>query len=90
LTKEQVEKLPASEKNFVSVFGNRFLLQPPPTRFVNHSCEPNTFVKGFCDVALRDIAKGEEITANYLGEGTLNQNFVCKCGSKKCARRISS
>lgn len=53
-----------------------------PERFVNYSCEPNTLIKNFSDVASRDIKKGEEITTNYDDEDI--NAFECKCGSKKC------
>ncbi|HII39524.1 TPA: SET domain-containing protein [Candidatus Micrarchaeota archaeon] len=61
----------------------------PPGRFVNHSCSPNTHAKDFCDVANKDIAEGEEITADYreTSPGGLNE-FKCNCGSKRCGKRI--
>lgn len=58
------------------------------TRFMNHSCEPNT--GDFPDkdptmiVALRDIEKNEEITWNYLPFMNPFQEFPCNCGSKNC------
>jgi len=56
-------------------------------RFINHSCSPNTFMR--CTAtraevfALRDIAKGEELTLDYgrsHHEGTLR----CRCGAGNC------
>ena len=56
-------------------------------RFINHSCEPNTFMRRTKDraefYALRDIAKGEELTVDYEDshhEGTLR----CRCGAPRC------
>ena len=56
-------------------------------RFINHSCEPNTFMRRTKDraefYALRDIAKGEELTLDYEDshhEGRLR----CRCGAPRC------
>ena len=62
LSKEEAENLPEDEKKYVAFYGEKYVLQLPPARHVNHSCEANTFVKDFCDIAKRDIKKGEEIT----------------------------
>lgn len=66
LSSEEFRKLPASEKMFVPVRGGVIYLYSLPERYVNHSPDPNTFqdFTRHCDVALRDIKKGEEITTN--------------------------
>jgi SET domain-containing protein len=60
---------------------------PRGFRFINHSCEPNTFTR--CTAtraefyALRDIAPGEELTVDYEDshhEGKL----PCRCGAARC------
>ena len=56
----------------------------PPARFVNHSCDPNTFLHNFCGIAKRDIKKGEEITEDYSKENNPDFRLECKCGSKNC------
>lgn len=54
-------------------------------RYLNHSCEPNTLTLPGTEleVAVRDIAAGEELTDDY---GTLNlsEPMVCYCGSPSC------
>jgi len=74
------------------------------SRFINHSCEPNCEaemedVRGVTRVfihALREIAKGEELTYNYgltLDERytpTLKKQFACHCGSAKCTGTMLS
>jgi len=50
-------------------------------KYVNHSCEPNTMSTGYgFEIAIRDIAKGDQITDEY---GLLNiQNEIplaCRC-----------
>jgi uncharacterized protein len=56
-------------------------------RFINHSCAPNTFMRRTKEraefYALRDIAKGEELTVDYRPshhEGRL----ACRCGAPGC------
>jgi uncharacterized protein len=60
-------------------------------RFINHSCAPNTFFRctaGRAEVyALRDIARGEELTVDY-GESHHNGKLPCRCGAARCRGRI--
>ncbi|MFH1916364.1 MAG: SET domain-containing protein-lysine N-methyltransferase [Nanoarchaeota archaeon] len=85
LTKEEVNKLLPSQKKYVSFLkDNVFVLFKPPGKYVNHSCDSNTYVKEGCDVAVRMIRKGEEITADYVREKVPGLHLNCNCGSKKC------
>jgi uncharacterized protein len=60
-------------------------------RFINHSCEPNCWFKGkFKLVAMRDIAKGEQLTFDYSMSEDSNWLMDCKCGSKSCRGIIGS
>jgi hypothetical protein len=53
-------------------------------RFMNHHCGANTLSPGFAfDIALRDIAAGEEITTDY-GSLNLDEPFSCACASPRC------
>jgi SET domain-containing protein len=60
-------------------------------RFINHSCDPNTFIR--CTAAraefyaLRDIAAGEELTVDY-GESHHDGQLRCRCGAVNCRGRI--
>lgn len=64
---------------------------PRGFRFINHSCEPNTFFR--CTptraevYALRDIAAGEELTVDY-GESHHNGRLPCACGARSCRGNI--
>jgi len=57
------------------------------TRFVNHSCNPNTYIRihdGRIEFyALRDIAEGEELTCHY-GETHHQGNRPCTCNGTNC------
>jgi len=57
-------------------------------RFVNHSCNATCLSGGYqFEVAVRDIAAGEELTDDY---GTLNLDcaFDCACGLPQCRGRV--
>ena len=74
--------------------GGKVVLMQAPERHINHSCEPNSFVKtidGFRYVfALRSIAAGEEITYDYCINGYGDTQWECRCGSGHCRRLIHS
>lgn len=61
--------------------------------FINHSCEPNLWMKDERTlVARRDIAAGEELTADYaLWEADENyvSSWECRCGSSQCRRTVT-
>ena len=60
---------------------------PRGFRFINHSCDPNTYIRCTPEraefYALRAIARGEELTADY-GESHHNGKLPCRCGAAKC------
>lgn len=88
LSKEKVDKMSNKEKKYISLLDNKYVIMQEPERFVNHSCSANTTAKNFCDIAKRDISKGEEITANYTEELLPNTSMKCNCGSKNCIKTI--
>ncbi len=73
LTKEQYERLSALEKNFCHTHWGQIYLYSEPERYVNHSSNPNTIqdLKKQCDIALRDIKKGEAITTDATKDDAL-------------------
>ena len=90
LTKTETDRLDEGTKRYVTFSKGSYIHMQPPERYVNHSCDANTYVRDFCDVARRDIRKGEEITADYSEEGVPDLNMDCRCGSEKCRRVIRS
>ena len=62
-----------------------------PLRFTNHSCRPNAVLRirqGRVEFyAMRDIAAGEELTANY-GETHHEGKLRCNCGAPGCVGRL--
>lgn len=74
--------------------GGKVVLMQLPERHINHSCDPNTFVKTLLEVryvfALRPIAAGEEVTYDYCINGFGDTLWKCNCGSIRCRRNIHS
>ena len=52
-------------------------------RFNNHSCQPSCRTVGDFDLAIRDIAAGEELTIEYATINVL-ETFDCRCGADAC------
>jgi len=82
LTKEQAEK--NKNKDYITFLKGKYVLMQSPEKYINHSCNANTFAKNFCDIAKRNIKKGEEITANYIEEVPKGFFMKCNCKSKNC------
>lgn len=61
--------------------------QPNDMRFINHSCDPNTYMRVLKNrvefYALKSIRKGEELSCDY-GETHHEGTLPCKCGAKNC------
>ena len=61
--------------------------EPNDLRFINHSCDPNTFMRVMKNrvefYALRRIRKGEELSCNY-GETHHEGTLPCRCGATNC------
>ena len=86
--RSQASGLHAAEKKYLHPYdADSFVLVQPPERYVNHSCDNNTLVSDFCDVAVRDIRPGEEVTSDYEADGA-GLKFECRCGSAKCRGSI--
>ena len=70
--------------------GTRVVLMREPERHINHSCEPNTYVKTFDGVrwvvAYRDIAVGDEVTYDYCINSYGDDEWACTCGHPRCRR----
>ena len=58
--------------------------------FINHSCSPNSGIKGSLQiVAMRDIELGEEITFDYAMAQSVDFEMPCACGSPHCRKLIT-
>ncbi len=74
--------------------GGKVVLMQSPERHINHSCNPNSFVKTINGLryvfALADISAGEEITYDYCINGFGDTRWHCNCGDRRCRQEIHS
>jgi len=88
ISKNELASLPEHERRYTHPFdAERILIVQPPERYVNHSCANNTVVRDFCDVAVRPIEAGEEITSDYSTDES-GSKFTCSCGAENCRRTV--
>ncbi|WP_268543591.1 SET domain-containing protein-lysine N-methyltransferase [Candidatus Nitrosotenuis cloacae] len=63
-------------------------------QYINHSCSPNSMLDldSLSFVAISNISVGEEITFHYCTTefdlAAKNEDFLCKCNSTNCLKRI--
>lgn len=64
-----------------------------PDRHVNHSCDPNAWLRYTADgcelMARRAISSGAEITCDYEMNLTGGSSWPCHCGSARCRGRLA-
>ncbi len=64
------------------------VLMQSPERFINHSCEPNSYVYSVDRerflLAMRDVPSGEEILADYSINAVDGDVWECRCGAPTC------
>ena len=70
--------------------GGKVVLMQPPERFINHRCDPNTYIRTITGdryvVALREIRPSDEITYDYCVNGDGDTAWDCSCGSPACRK----
>jgi len=93
-TPDEVKALPSTHQKLMghyayeSVHGNLIMCWDAG-RYVNHSCNPAMLpVDTGLEIAIRDIAQGEEITCDY-SEINLVNPLNCRCGYSECRGTIS-
>lgn len=90
LEEHDVEALPCEKRKRVSFIDGQYILFHPPACWVNHSCEANARGTKGCDVAIRAIKSGEEVTVDYALERVPDLNFRCHCESPSCRGLLTS
>ncbi len=89
IPKDVFQKMPDKEKEYITFLNGKYTVMQSPEKYINHSCEANTTAENFCDVAIRDIRKWEEITRNYIEvEANTTGKMKCTCKSKQCKKYI--
>jgi SET domain-containing protein len=71
-------------------FDGKTIIMKEPERCINHSCDPNSFIKTINRVrkviALKDISEDEEVVYDYAINGDNEGTFICQCGKERCRR----
>jgi hypothetical protein len=71
-------------------FDGKIVIMQELERCINHSCDPNSYIKTINSVrkllAIKDIAEGEEITYDCTINGDNEGTFPCNCGTKRCRK----
>ncbi|MFH2020186.1 MAG: SET domain-containing protein-lysine N-methyltransferase [archaeon] len=88
LTKAEAKRIPTRYKKYLVFSKGKFIVAQNPEKYLNHSCNPNTIEKDFCDVAARGIKKGEELTTDYSLDAPPHIKMKCNCGQKNCKKII--
>ena len=94
MTPAEVDNLPSAYKplverySYVDGAGN-YVLCWDNGRNVNHSCDPAMMGVGHdFEMAVRDIAVGEQITCEY-GSLNITGQLRCRCGSPQCRGSVT-
>lgn len=87
---DETKLTPEQHEFDLDYLADRTIVMQSPEKFINHSCDPNVYVKtenGVRNVyAMREIAEGDEITYDYAVNGDNDGTFPCHCGSKNCRK----
>lgn len=75
---------------YLQVGVDKYILPRPPSRYVNHGCDPNAGLRGLTRlVALAVIGAGEEITFDYsTSMAEDGWEMDCECGAAACRGRV--
>lgn len=77
--------------HFFNVGVDEYIIAREPAVRTNHSCDPNAGIqRDVFLVAMRDIAKGEQVTFDYSVITADNWKLECRCGSPSCRKVVSN
>jgi SET domain-containing protein len=72
----------------------KIVLMQSPERYINSSCDPNTYVKydqgKRLVISRRGIKAGEEISYDYIIDCHGGKEWRCNCGAARCRGKIVS
>ncbi|MBI1973403.1 SET domain-containing protein-lysine N-methyltransferase [Candidatus Micrarchaeota archaeon] len=85
IKKSEMRYIPQNDRDHLDNIGKgTYIIMGCPERYINHSCEPNVFVRHRKVYAMRGIAAGEELVGDYSINGVDNWKMRCRCGSQSC------
>ena len=88
LIESDARKIPLKKRKYLVSYDGMYILTQSPEKYLNHSCMPNTMEKSHCDIALRNIRKGEELTTDYSLNAPPHIKMKCACKSGNCKKVI--
>ena len=88
LIESDARKIPQKNKKYLVFSNGLYIFSKSPEKYLNHSCSPNTKEKYYCDVAIRDIMKGEELMTDYSKDAPPHIKLKCNCKSKNCRKIV--
>jgi len=95
VTGSQLEELPVdTQTHGIQVDEDLYMvpvIHGDPSDYFNHCCDPNAGMSSHASlVAMRDVAKGEEICFDYaMSDSSDYDEFECQCGAHNCRKRIT-
>lgn len=82
--------VPEVDRDYIDTFDGKYVLWPEPERYINHSCEPNVYLKTIDGkrkvLAIRPIQEGEELFFDYRIGGYGEFTWECHCGAPTCSK----
>jgi uncharacterized protein len=90
VTYEEGLTLPCGGDHTVQIGSDLYINPQPPSKYINHSCDPNSGIRDdLAIVAIRHIKSGEEVSFDY-STCVLERSFrmKCECGFKDCRKWI--
>jgi uncharacterized protein len=94
---EELKKFSPEEYVIIQVDDNLWSIEArkspeEETYYINHSCDPNVWMKDAVTfMARRNIKKGEELTTDYslFEKESWSAKWECKCGTNLCRHHIT-
>ncbi len=79
---------PEEHPDHTAIFDGKRILVGEPDRYLNHSCDPNAWLRFAADrielIARRPINAGAEITLDYLINNSGGKSWTYGCGAERC------
>ena len=88
LSKKGSQKVPIRYRKYLVLYKGKFIVSQSPEKYLNHSCNPNTKEGNLCDIAIRSIKRGEELTTDYSIDAKDYLKMKCNCKSEKCKKIV--
>lgn len=89
ITKQEEKIITPDSERWDNYDADHYYFMGDPEFYINHSCEPNVYVKNKKVIAMKNIKKGEEIYFDYRINGIDRWEMKCMCKSKDCTKAVN-